>query len=399
MGCWHRKIDVNRVFVLQLNRPKTYFGIGALAKADAVLADLVRNGCDSVLVVTDPVSYKASGAWDSLRPFLDARVTWSHFDGVRPNPTYANCDAAAQAGRAIGAKAVLGIGGGSVLDTAKTAAVLLAHTGKKAADFYEKRTSITAALPVVAINTAHGCGSECSAFAVSQSDGEDKPALHSPHLYPTVAIDDPRLTASLPARQTRAMAVDALSHALEAATTTTTTPYAICLAREAAAHIAAFLPTALRQPGNLTARYWLMYASAIAGISVDHGMAHLGHILEHAMSTLNADVIHGEGLGILLPALIGEIYPAVPEVLAELLHPVVPELTGIPGEADLVTARLRQWLLGLGHPATMSAYFTGADVPALTRMAMKSCLGKMLLPLAPIRVDAAVVERIFQQSL
>ena len=399
MGSWHCKIDIHRVFVLQPTRPHTVFGVGALAGIDGILDKLRQDGCDAVLVVTDPLAYKASGAWDTVRPALDAHMAWELYDGVRSNPTYANCDAAATIGRSMEAKAVLAIGGGSAIDTAKTAAILLAHPGKKAVDFYEKHAPITGALPVIAINTTHGTGSECNAYAVAQSDGADKPVLHSPHLYPTWVIEDPALTVTLPARQAVATAIDALTHALEAATATTASPYSICLAKEAVRLITAWLPTALRQPGNLAARYWLMYASAIAGLGFDLGMLHIAHALEHIMSTLNAEVAHGDGLGLLLPAVLAEIYPAAPEVLAELLRPIAPDLRGLPGEADLAVAKLRQWFACIGQPSGMSAYFTGADVPALTRMVMKSCLAKTLLPLAPIRVDAAVVERIFQQAL
>ncbi|MFP5259347.1 MAG: iron-containing alcohol dehydrogenase, partial [Acidobacteriota bacterium] len=265
MGSWNCKIDIHHVFALQPTRPTILFGIGALAEIDGVLRGLCRQGRDAVLVVTDPVAYKASRAWDAVRPALDAHVAWSLYDDVRPNPTYANCDAAARIGRDMEAKAVLAIGGGSAIDTAKTAAVLLAHPGKKAVDFYEKHAIISGALPIVAINTSQGTGSEVNAYAVAQSDGEMKSALHSPHLYPTHAIDDPALTVSLPAKQTLNTAIDALGHALETATAVNASPYCICLAREAVGLIAAYLPTALRQPGNLAARYWLMYASAIAG--------------------------------------------------------------------------------------------------------------------------------------
>ncbi|OLN26497.1 Alcohol dehydrogenase [Desulfovibrio sp. DV] len=399
MGSWQCKIDINRVFTLQPTRPTTFFGIGALARINDILADLAQSGCDAVLIVTDPVAYKASTAWDTVRPALDAHVAWDHYDGVRANPTFANCEAAAKTGRLINAKAVLAIGGGSTLDTAKTAAALLAHPGRKTADFYEKNAAITAALPLIAINTSHGSGSECNAYATAQSDGEDKPIIHSPHLYPAYTIEDPRLTISLPAKHTVATSIDALAHALETATATTASPYSICLAKDAIRTITAFLPTAIRQPGNLTARYWLMYASAIAGISFDLGSLHITHALEHAMSALNADVTHGEGLGILLPAVLREIYPATPEILADLLHPIAPDLTGNPGETDTAVERLKQWFASIGQPASMSVYFTGADVPALTRMAIKSPLSKCLLPQAPIRVDGSVVERIFQNSL
>ena len=399
MHNWEKKIDINRVFVLQPTRPLTYFGVGALGKLDGILTDMARQGHRALLVVTDPTGYKACGAWDTVRPLLDSTFRWAHYDGARSNPTFANCDAAAAVGAELRADAVLAIGGGSALDTAKTAAVLLRHPGKKAFDFYEKGAVIKDAAPLVAINTAHGTGSECNAFAMAQSDGEGKPAMHSPYLYPAYTIEDPALTVTLPARHTLFTAMDAINHALEAATAVNTSPYCIALAKEAVRLASLWLPTAMAQPGNLAARYWLMYASAIAGISYDLGMLHITHALEHAMSSFNATISHGEGLSILLPAVLREIYPAAPEILAELLAPIAPGLAGLPGEAETAAAIMKEWLVGVGQPINLSSYFTGADVPALTRMALKSPFSKQLLPLAPIRVDEAVVQRIFQKSL
>ena len=399
MHSWEKKIDINRVFALQPTRPLTYFGVGALGKLEGILADMTRQGQRSILVVTDPVAYKVCGAWDTVRPLLDQYVTWKHFDGVRANPTYANGDAAAALGVSLGADAVLAIGGGSALDTAKTAALLLRHPGKRAVDFYEKGAPIRDAAPILAINTTHGTGSECSCYAVAQSDGEDKIAIRSPHLYPTYAIDDPALTVSLPPRQTICTAMDAISHAVEAATAVTASPYGVVLAKEALRLIAIWLPTAIAQPNHLAARSWLLFASAIAGMACDPGTLHLTHALEHAMSALNADITHGEGLGILLPAALRELYPAAPEILAEILAPIAPGLTGIPGEAAIASDTLRDWLGVIGQPTSMAMYFTGADVPALTRMALKSPYSKQLFPVAPIRVDEAVIQRVLQRSL
>lgn len=399
MSHWEKKIDINKVFVLQTPRPITYFGVGAIAKIDGILADMALKGMKNILVVTDSIAYKASGAWKSVEPALNKNVKWKHYDKVRPNPTYANCEDAAAIGLDFKADAILAIGGGSAMDTAKTAAVLIKHPGKKAVEFYEKGEPITGAVPLILINTSHGTGSECGYGAVAQSDGEDKPAIFSPHIFSTYTIEDPALTATMPTTQTISTSMDAVNHALEAATTTTTTPYSIELSKEAIRLVITYLPTAIVEPSNLTARYWLMYASAIAGISFDLGSLHISHALEHAMSTLNADVTHGDGLGILLPAVLREIYPATPEILADLLHPIAPDLTGNPGETDTAVERLKQWFASIGQPASMSAYFTGADVPALTRMAVKSPLSKILLPLAPIRVDGSVVERIYQNSL
>jgi len=399
MPNWEKKIDINKVFVLQPTRPVTYFGVGAIQKIDPILADLTAKGCGKVLVVTDSIAYKASGAWTTVEPALNKHVAWKHYDKVRPNPTYTNCEEAAAIGLDFGAEAILAIGGGSSMDTAKTAAVLMKHPGKKAVDFYEKGEPITGATPLILINTSHGTGSECDAFAVAQSDGEDKPCINSPHIYSTFTIEDPGLTATMPTKQTISTSIDAVNHALEAATTITTTPYSIGLARDAIRLVATYLPTAIVEPGNLTARYWLLYASAIAGISFDLGLLHITHSMEHAMSTLNVQVTHGDGLGILMPAMVQEIYPAVPEVVADLFEPIIPGLKGVPSETDFVVEKLRAWCHSVGQSTSMAAYYSEADVAALVKTTMASSLSKILLPLAPIKADEAVVERIFRNSL
>jgi len=399
MADWEKKIDINNVFLLQPTRPKTFFGVGAIAKLDGILAEFSAAGKKKVLVVTDTIAYKASGAWDTVEPALNKNVQWTHYDKVRPNPTYANCEDAAAAGTAFGADVILAIGGGSSMDTAKTAAVLMKHPGKKAKDFYEAGEAITGAVPFILINTSHGTGSECDAFAVAQSDGEDKPAINSPHIYATYAIEDPRLTATMPLKQTISTSIDALNHAVETATTIVASPYSICLSREAVRLVATYLPTAIAQPGNLTARYWLMYASAIAGMSFDLSFLHITHSMEHAMSAINEKVTHGDGLGILLPAMFREIYHAVPEVLADVCAPIVPGLEGVPGEAEFFVEQFSLWLNSVGQPTSMGGYFTEADIPALVKMTMDSSLSKMLLSLAPIKADEKVIERIFRNSL
>lgn len=399
MGGWEGKIDIQKVFVLQPMRPRILCGVGALAALDGILAELAATQRDRVLVVTDATAYKASGAWDAVVPMLSRHVAFEHFDGVRLNPTFASCEAAARMGRDMQAKAVLGIGGRSVLDTAKVVAALLRHPTRMASDFWEKGAPITSAATIVAVNTAHGGGSECTGLAMAPTDGEQRPALRSPHLYPAYAIEDPALTTSLPVRHTVSSTMDALTHALEAATSVGVSPYAVTLAREAVRLIAACLPAAVAQPGNLTARYWLMYASAIAGMSFDGGMPHLPHALEHAVAALNTDIPHGEALGMLLPAVLREIYPAAPEILAEILAPLAPELRGIPGETRIAVERLKDFFLAVGQPTGLAAYFTGADVPALSRLALKSPLAKLFLPYSPVRVDADLVARVFQRAL
>lgn len=400
MSMYEKKVDINKVFTLQPARPVTYFGVGAINKIQDIVQTLRMKGQGKILVITDKIAYKACGAWDAVEPVLQKEAEgFAHFEDVRPNPTYDNCEDAARAGEQFKATSILAIGGGSAMDTAKTAAVLMYHPDKKAADFYEKGEQVTGALPIVAINTSHGTGSETDAFAVAQSDGHDKPAINSPHIYPTFAIEDPQLTVSMPLNQTIATSIDAMNHATEAATTITTNPYSILLAQESIRLVTTYLPQALVEPQNLTPRYWLMYASAIAGISFDIGLLHITHSMEHAMSAINSEVAHGDGLGVLMPAMIKEIYHAVPEVLADLYRPIVPELEGQPGEGDFAAERIKEWFSKVGQTTSMQGYFSENDIPKLVDMTKSSMLSKLLLPLAPIPVDDQVLHRIFKNSL
>jgi alcohol dehydrogenase class IV len=135
-----------------------------------------------------------------------------------------------------------------------------------------------------------------------------------------------------------------LNHVNEASTTLARNPYTILLAKEAVRLIAHYLPQALSHPNDLNARYYLLYASMLAGLAIDYSYTHLTHVLEHPLSALNPDLPHGLGLAILLPAVVKEIYPAVPEILAEIYEPIVPGLKGVPGEAEKLACGIKDWL-------------------------------------------------------
>ncbi|VUT26700.1 MAG: Alcohol dehydrogenase [Candidatus Methanolliviera sp. GoM_asphalt] len=396
---WEEKIDVNNVFKLQPARPVTSFGVGAIKSIDETLKELKKKDIDKLLVVTGSAGYKNSGAWDPIEQALKENdIEYSLYNKVRPNPTYTICDEAADIGKNLGAKATMGIGGGSPIDVAKTVAVLLEYPDKKAKQFYEEGVVIEKAVPIIAINTTHGTGTEVDSFAVAQSDGLCKPAIISPNIYPTYSIEDPSLTRSLSPEQTIATSVDAMNHVTESATTMITNPYSISLAKETVRLTVKYLPMAIAEPNNITARYWLMYASAIAGISFDIGFLHITHVMEHAMSALNPKVIHGIGLGILLPSVIKSIYPAVPEVLSAIYNPIIPELKGVPGEAEYVAKKVEEWLFGIGLTQKLNEYFTKDDIPKLTETALNPLLG-MMLAIAPINVTEEVIKKIYEDSL
>lgn len=385
-------------------RSKTtvYLGVGAIEKIYDIASNLKNMNIDKVLIVTGRGAYKKTGAWEYVEKALEKEnIAYILYNEVTPNPTVDQVDEAARMGNELDAKAVIGIGGGSPIDAAKSAAILLEYKDKTARDIYEFKFTPEKAAPVIAINLTHGTGTEGDRFAVvSIPEKEYKPAIAYDCIYPLYAIDDPQLMVKLPIHQTCYVSVDAINHVVEASTSKVASPYTILLAKETVRLVSRYLPQALQHPGDLTARYYLTYASLIAGICFDNGLLHFTHALEHPLSGVKPDLSHGLGLGILLPAVINEIYPSVSEVLADILSPIVCGLEGNPGEAELAAKGIEKWLYSIGITEKLTNLgFKENDVEKLTKLAFETPSLDLLLSMAPIDADEKVVSNIFRNSL
>lgn len=398
---WESRIQTNQVFELRC-RTLVYFGAGAIQKIDEIADYLISHDLKQVLIVTDETVYKVTGAWDVIEPvFKQKGIGYAIYTGVVPNPTVDNIDEAVELGKANGAKAVIGIGGGSPIDVAKSAAILLKNTDKSARDLYELAFTPEQAAPVIAINTTHGTGTEVDRFAVASIPEKDyKPAIAYDCIYPLFAIDDPLLMLKLPPDQTRYVSVDAINHVTEAATSLAASPFTILTAQETIRLVAKYLPQVLENPESVTARYFLLYASAIAGISFDNGLLHFTHALEHPLSGIKPDLPHGLGLSMLLPAVVKHIYPAVPEVLAAIYQPIVPGLKGVPAEAAQCAAGIEKWLFSVGINSKLEDEgYTENDIDKLSKLAMTTPSLDTLLSVAPIEASEQTIRSIYKDSL
>ncbi|EPY2273054.1 iron-containing alcohol dehydrogenase [Clostridium sporogenes] len=398
---WESKIAINEIREIR-SKTTVYLGVGAIEKIYDIASNLKNMNIDKVLIVTGRGAYKKTGAWDYVEKALEKEnIAYILYNEVTPNPTADQVDEAARMGNELGAKAVIGIGGGSPIDAAKSAAILLEYKDKTARDIYEFKFTPEKAAPVIAINLTHGTGTEGDRFAVvSIPEKEYKPAIAYDCIYPLYAIDDPQLMVKLPVHQTCYVSVDAINHVVEASTSKVASPYTILLAKETVRLVSRYLPQALQHPGDLTARYYLTYASLIAGICFDNGLLHFTHALEHPLSGVKPDLSHGLGLGILLPAVIKEIYPSVSEVLADILSPIVCGLEGNPGEAEIAAKGIERWLYSIGITEKLTDLgFKESDVEKLTKLAFETPSLDLLLSMAPIDADKKVVSNIFRNSL
>ena len=398
---YKNNIDINSVTEIRC-KSNIYFGCGAISKINDIAEQLLARNIQSVLIISGRRAYKSTGAWDVIEPALTSRkISYTIYDKVTPNPTTSQIDEAAAMGKVNKAGAVIAIGGGSPIDTGKSVAILLANPQYNAAELYEMKFTPAGAVPIVAVNLTHGTGTEADRFAVATIlEKEYKPAIAYDCIYPTWSIDDPALMTGLSVEQTRYVSIDAVNHCIEAATSKAASPYSISLAREAIALVVQYLPAAEKDPKDLEARFYLLYASMLAGISFDNGLLHYTHALEHPLSGVKPELTHGLGLAMLVPAVVKSIYPVRGGVLADILSPIVPGLTGDAAEADQAACGLEKWLAASGVPQKLADEgFTEKDIDRLVDLAFNTPSLGGLLSLAPNTADAAEVRAIYTNSL
>ncbi len=223
------------------------------------------------------------------------------FDDVPPNSEVRVVKKACELGKSIDAQGIVAIGGGSVMDTAKAANILLTHGGDLVNDYSGAQTLTTSLNPLIAIPTTSGTGSEVTKVAVILDEERGvKLSFLDRFLYPTMAILDPELTLSMPPKLTAMTGMDALTHAIEAYTSLEFNPFSDALSLRAISLIRKFISKAVAEGGNLEARSAMMVASNLAGIAFDHAMVGVVHSMSHATGAI-AHVPHGLANSILLP--------------------------------------------------------------------------------------------------
>ena len=395
---WKKDIDIHEIKEIRV-RPNVYFGVGAITKITDIVKQLKDQGIAKVVVVSGRGAYKSTGAWAHVEAALKANgVGYVNYDKVTPNPTTHAVDDAVKLARDFGAAAVIAIGGGSPIDAGKSVAILMKYPERTCNDLFEFVFTPTKAAPVVAINLTHGTGTETNRFAVVTIPEKDfKPAIAYDCIYPFAAIDDPGLMTGLSPEQTLYVSIDAVNHVVEAATSKACSPFSITLAKEVVRMVAEFLPKAQANPKDLEARYYLAYASLLAGVSFDNGLLHYTHALEHPLSAVKHELSHGLGLAMLLPAVVKHIYAEKQNTLVDIFAPVI---SGKMLTAETFAKQVEAWLFKMGVTSKLSDEgFTEADVVKLTDLAFTTPSLGLLLSLAPNTGTREVVEAIYRESL
>jgi alcohol dehydrogenase len=345
------------------------FGRGGISQ----LGDLGRDmGATKVLLVADPALADLGLldlASDSLR---QAGLEVEIFQDLEPEPYLDGADAAADIGRRMEADLVVGMGGGSAMDTAKAAAILTTNGGK-AQDYVGLNLVNFPGPSTIMIPTTAGTGAEVTFTAVfTNRETSSKGGINSPFLFPQVALLDPELTLALPPHVTAATGMDALTHAIESVTSRSCTPFTEALALAAVRLISENLRRAVFHGDDIDARENMLYGSLLAGMALADAGVGAAHALAYPLGG-RYRVPHGLANAMLIPTVMEFNLPAAERYFALIAKNMGEPVDGLPNRraADAAVDSVRTLCADIGIPAFLSDLgIPMSDIPALVETAL-----------------------------
>jgi len=320
------------------------FGCGSISE----LGDKVKEkGSSKALCVYD-AGVAGSGIADKVLGILKTSgIETVILDNVPPETPTTVIDENAEFVRSSGADCVIGIGGGTCLDTAKLYAIILKNP-PPIDQYYASKGQFPSYAPLILVPTSSGTGSEATAFSVAHDmKTNKKEGIFS---SAALAILDPELTATCPPKITAASGMDAMSHAVEAYTAKIASPMTDLLALDAIKRISANLERAYKDGKDIEARTELILAANFAGLSFGNSSVHFGHAIAHTLG-LELDLPHGIGCALVTPEVIAFSEKAIPNRVADI-HAALGAPKGT-SAADFAREMLRKLeipsLAALGH--------------------------------------------------
>jgi alcohol dehydrogenase class IV len=268
-------------------------------------AECERVGIKKPLIVTD-AGVRAAGVLQQVLDALPAQLRGAVYDGTPPNPNEAAVREAVALFQKHGCDGLIAVGGGSSIDCAKGAAIAARHPGplKTYATIEGGAALITdACVPLIAVPTTAGTGSEVARGAIVILDDGRKVGFHSWHLLPRAAICDPELTLGLPPLLTAATGMDAIAHCMETFMAPPYNPPADGIALDGLARGWAHIERATRDGQDRDARLQMMSTSAQGALAFQKGLGCV-HSLSHSLGGVNPKLHHGTLNAMFLPAVI-----------------------------------------------------------------------------------------------
>ena len=282
----------------RINAVKTsFFGQGSVRLLGP---ELQRMGVRRALVVTDRFLYESGAVARVGQVLSESGVEYAVFYQVQPNPTVQVVEECAAAVLNLKAELLVAIGGGSAIDTAKAASILAANGGPLEQYEGENKSKVPG-VPIAAVNTTAGTGSECTAFyIVTDPVRHSKMAMVDVNCMVSIAINDIDFMTSMPPGLTAATGMDALTHAIETVLSRGATPLTDKDALWSVEQIACYLPRAVADGSDKTARTMMAYAEYTAGMAFSNAGLGMVHAMAHALGG-RYNLPHGVCNAVLLP--------------------------------------------------------------------------------------------------
>jgi alcohol dehydrogenase len=385
---------------------RIHFGYGARRQLPESVAVHGRR----VLAIVDPFLERSPYLAEIVAALTAAGLDVRVYSGITPELPVHTLDTGAAVAREYGAEVVLAIGGGSALDAAKAIALLSAYGGPLSR-YYGENLVPGPVVPIVAVPTTAGTGSEVTPVAVvSDPERELKVGVSSPFLVPAAAVVDPELTLGAPRNVTAYSGIDALAHAVESFTARPldidwSAPLPVFTGRNvlmdpvalrAAASLGPWLPVAVNFPADRQARREVALGALLGGIAFGSTGTHLCHAIQYPVGALTRTP-HGLGTGLLLPYVIDTI--RTDDAIAARLAQLDAALEHVPaGEAsaERLLARVVEINGEIGVPATLAAIGIGrGQLPTIAELTLRSV---RLLAIAPVEPTRELVLDILERA-
>lgn len=361
----------------RINAVKTsFFGKGSVRLLGP---ELQRMGVRRALVVTDRFLYESGAAARVGQVLSDAGVEYAVFYQVQPNPTVQVVEECAAAVLNLKAEFLVALGGGSAIDTAKAASILAANGGPL--EQYEgENKSKTPGVPIAVVNTTAGTGSECTAFyIITDPVRHSKMAMVDVNCMVSIAINDIDFMLSMPPGLTAATGMDALTHAIEAVLSRGASPLTDKDALWAVEQIARYLPRAVADGADKTARTMMAYAEYTAGMAFSNAGLGMVHAMAHALGG-RYNLPHGVCNAVLLPHVLS--FHLCSTECCRRLKRVARAMGLAEQSAQGVIEAVRTLNEAVGIPANLSLLkgVDPADFPDLAALALRdTCMASDLL--------------------
>ena len=316
-------------------RTRIVFGPNCIDQLGEIASEM---GARRVLVVSDPGIVSAGHTDRGIQALTKASIECAVFSQVHENPTTLDVEAGVRIAKRHEPELIVGLGGGSSMDCAKGINFIYTNGGE-IKDYWGKGKALKEMLPMIAIPTTAGTGSETQSFAlISDAKTHVKMACGDKKASFRVAILDPSITVTQPDTVTALTGIDAIAHAVESYVTKPRNSVSLSFSREAWRLLAKNFPIVLSDPENLNARGEMQLGACFAGMAIENSMLGSAHAMANPL-TANFGIVHGQAVGLMLPYVV--------RFNAETFAPWYDELARVTdpsGNADSLASQLTEFL-------------------------------------------------------